>query len=210
MSGGTGAGPAPGPAQRPEQGPAERPAGELGTALARQCCALLRDTYLARLEQSLAGMSAADLWWRPHPDTTSIGNLLLHLEGNVRQWIVSGLGGAPDRRVRESEFAAREGAEAPALLAALTATVGRACEVIERLPPARWTERVTIQDFEVTVLAAVLHIVEHFSWHTGQITWIAKLRKGAGHGIAYYDDDALNAAHNAPGAAGSGAPRVAP
>lgn len=199
MSGGAGA------------GPAQGPAAALCTALARQCCALLRDTYLPRLEQSLAGIKAADLWWRPHPDTTSIGNLLLHLEGNVRQWIVSGLGGAPDRRVRESEFAAQQGAEAPALLAALTATIGRACEVIERLPPARWTERVTIQDFEVTVLAAVLHIVEHFSWHTGQITWIAKLRKGAGHGIAYYDDDALNAARNAGDAqAPAGAPRLAP
>ena len=202
MSRGAGAGPAP--------GSAPGPAAELGTALSRQCCALLRDTYLPRLQQSLAGMTSADVWWRPHADTTSIGNLLLHLEGNVRQWIVSGLGGAPDHRVRESEFAARQGADAGALLAALAATVGRACEVIERLPPSRWTERVTIQEFEVTVLAAVLHIVEHFSWHTGQITWIAKLRRGAGHGIAYYDDDALNAARNAPGAAGAGAPRLAP
>jgi uncharacterized damage-inducible protein DinB len=170
----------------------------LAAALARQCRVLLAETYLPRLEQALAGLPARDVWWRPHPDTTSIGNLLLHLEGNVRQWIVSGLGGAPDHRVRESEFAAQQGDEAPPLLAALSATVGRACEVIERLPAARWTETVTIQDFEVTVLAAVLHIVEHFSWHTGQITWIAKLRRGAGHGLSYYDDEALNAARNTP------------
>ena len=178
-------------------GPGTAPAPELAAALGRQCCALLGETYLPRLQKALAGLPARDLWWRPHPDTTSIGNLLLHLEGNVRQWIVSGLGGAPDHRVRESEFAAQQGAEAPALLAALSATVGRACAVIEKLPAARWTETVTIQDFEVTVLAAVLHIVEHFSWHTGQITWIAKLRKGDGHGISYYDDQALNAARNA-------------
>jgi uncharacterized damage-inducible protein DinB len=181
--------------------------GELSAALARQCCALLRETYLPRLRQALAGMSAADVWWRPHADTTSIGNLLLHLQGNVRQWIVSGLGDAPDERDRESEFAARQGAEAQVLIAALSATVERACEVIERLPSERWMQRVTIQDFEVTVLAAVLHIVEHFSWHTGQITWIAKLRKGDGHGIAFYDDDALNAARNAGGGGDPDAPR---
>ena len=192
-------------------GPGAAPAPELAAALGRQCCALLRETYLPRLEKALAGMKAADVWWRPHPDTTSIGNLLLHLEGNVRQWIVSGLGGAPDHRDRESEFAAQQGADAGALLAALSATVGRACGIIERLPPSRWTQRVTIQDMDVTVLAAVLHIVEHFSWHTGQITWIAKLRQGAGHGIAYYDDDALNTARNAVGDAGaSGTARVAP
>lgn len=183
---------------------------ELAAVLALQCCTLLRETYLPRLQKALAGLPAADVWWRPHADTTSIGNLLLHLEGNVRQWIVSGLGGAPDHRDRESEFAALQGAEAAALLAALSATVGRACEVIERLPPARWTQRVTIQDFDVTVLAAVLHIVEHFSWHTGQITWIAKLRKGDGHGVSYYEDQSLNAAHNEPGEAGRGAPRIAP
>ncbi|HZL98963.1 MAG TPA: DinB family protein [Planctomycetota bacterium] len=189
------------------------PAADLDGALARQCCALLREVYLSRLEQALAGLTAADLWWRPHPDTTSIGNLLLHLDGNVRQWIVSGLGGAPDQRVRESEFAAHEGAEGSVLLAALSATVAEACAVIERLPRERWMQPVTIQDFEVTVLAAVLHIVEHFSWHCGQVTWIAKLRRGAGHGLSYYDDDALNAARNAGGGAGApdrARPRLAP
>ena len=184
---------------------------DLGAALAQQCRALLQLTYMRRLEQALEGLSPADIWWRPHADTTTIGNLLLHLEGNVRQWILSGLGGEPDFRIRQAEFMERteaEGGGARALLAALRETVGRACEVIERLPPERWTERVTIQAFDVSVLAAVLHIVEHFSWHTGQITWIAKLRRGAGHGIAYYDDGALNAARNAGGRAG--APRLAP
>jgi len=187
-------------------GGARRPAGpaspDLGAALARQCCHLLQLTYLRRLEQALDGLSPADIWWRPHADTTTIGNLLLHLEGNVRQWILSGLGDEPDFRIRQAEFIERDpSTEGRALLAGLRETVGRACAIIETLPSERWTERVTIQDFEVTVLAAVLHIVEHFSWHTGQITWIAKLRRGAGHGIAYYDDQALNAARNAPAGA---------
>ncbi len=165
-------------------------------ALAEQCAFYLRATYMPRLRAAVSALPAADLWWRPHAQTTSVGNLLLHLRGNVRQWIVSGLGGAPDARVREREFSAREGACAAELLDALQVTVDEACAVIESLPAGRWLAPVTIQEFDTTVLGAVLHIVEHFSWHTGQITWIAKARAGAAHGVAFYDDGALNAARN--------------
>lgn len=155
--------------------------------------ALLREAYLPRLQRALAELPAADLWWRPHPRTTSAGNLLLHLEGNIRQWIVCGLGGAPDRRERDAEFAAREGAGARDLLAALRATVEEACAVVGRLDEAALAGRVTIQGFEVSRLEAVLHVVEHMSWHAGQVAWIAKLRAGAGHGLSYYADAGLRA-----------------
>jgi uncharacterized damage-inducible protein DinB len=70
--------------------------------------------------------------------------------------------------------------------------------VLRALPDPEWARPVTIQGFETTVLAAVLHVVEHFSWHTGQVVWIAKARSGAGHGLAFYDDAALARARNAP------------
>ena len=108
----------------------------------------------------------------------------------MRQWIVSGLGGAADARSRGAEFAAREGAAKDALLSALEATVGEACAVIEA--QADLDRPCTIQGFETTVLRAVFHVVEHFSWHTGQVVWIAKLRAGERHAIAFYDDAKLN------------------
>ena len=173
------------------------PATGPGPVFAEECTRYLRETYLPRLERAARTLPAADLWWRPHDECTSVGNLLLHLEGNLRQWIVSGLGGSPDRRERAAEFAARDGTDVDTLLARLRATVGEACEVINALPAAGWASRVSIQGLETTVLGAVLHVVEHFSWHTGQVTWIAKLRAGKGRQLAFYDDEALNQAQNA-------------
>jgi len=175
------------------------PGALLALAVTGQCVELLRDTYLPRLERALAELPAADLWWRPHARATSAGNLLLHLRGNIRQWIVSGLGGAPDLRERDAEFAAPAAPAAPAngsgavLLAALAQTVAEACAVIERLDAPALLAPVSIQGYGTNALAAVLHVTEHMSWHTGQIAWIAKLRAGEGHALAYYDDAALTA-----------------
>lgn len=170
----------------------------LASAFVSAAVQQLRDAYLPRLRRALAVLDPADLWWRPHAGSTSVGNLLLHLEGNVRQWILSGLGGLPDARERAAEFAAREGAQDAALLAALERTVARACEVVGTLDEAALLEPRVIQGFEVRGLDAVFHVVEHFGWHVGQITWIAKARGGEGHGIAFYDDVALDRARNPP------------
>ena len=152
--------------------------------------------YLPRLEQAVTALPAADLWWRPHPNTNSVGNLLLHLEGNVRQWIISGIGGVPDHRERASEFGATHGAGARELLAKLRATVEEACQVIESLDGERLKTSYLIQGYQVTVLEGVYHVLEHFSWHAGQITWIAKERAGEDHDIAFYNDATLNRARN--------------
>jgi len=154
----------------------------------------LRDVYLPRMRRAVETLPESDLWWRPHEGITSVGNLLLHLEGNVRQWIVCGLGGAPDARDRGAEFAAREGAPKADLLRELERTVGEACAVIEA--EADLDRAFDCQGIETTVLGAVYHVVEHFGWHTGQVVWIAKLRAGARHGIAFYDDAKLNAKLN--------------
>jgi uncharacterized damage-inducible protein DinB len=147
----------------------------------------LNETYVPRLRAAVDGIDPADTWWRPHEGVLSIGNILLHLEGNVRQWIIGGLGGAAGARDRGSEFAASSGAGATALLAPLDATVREACEVIAGLTDL--DRPCTIQGFETTPFRAVYHVVEHFSWHTGQAVWIAKAR---GARIAFYDDDKLN------------------
>ena len=132
--------------------------------------------YLPKLRQVLRDVAPGDLWWRPDATSNSIANLLLHLDGNVRQWIVAGVGGAIDRRDRDAEFLASGGASARTLLAQLTRTLREVDAVLARVDPdALLTPRI-IQGYHVTVLQAVYHVIEHFSGHTGQIVYIAKLR----------------------------------
>ena len=152
----------------------------------------LRDTYLPRIQKALEILPEASLWQVPHVGVPSVGNLLLHLSGNVRQWIVCGIGGEPDQRERAQEFAAPEQAPATQLLERLAETVRAAAVVIESVRDAEWETPRSIQGFEVTTLEAVYHVVEHFSWHTGQIVWMAKAAAGDGHGLAFYDEDAIN------------------
>ncbi len=142
--------------------------------------------YPAKLRAALRTLPADRLWWRPNASSNSAGNLLLHLTGNVQQWIVSGVGGAPDVRQRDAEFAALDGPDLETLLSALEATVRDVDAVFERLQAASLGEPRTIQGRETTVFAAIYHVVEHFSGHTGQIILLAKsLTPNA---VRFYDD----------------------
>ena len=152
----------------------------------------LRGTYLPRLEQAASILPQTDLWWSAHSDCISFGTILRHLEGNVRQWIVSGLGGASDTRQRAAEFQGNSDESVSALLRRLRTTVEAACEVITKLPPTSLPEAITIQGFQTTRQSALLHVLEHFSWHVGQAVWIAKARAGEEHGLAFYDEEAIN------------------
>jgi uncharacterized damage-inducible protein DinB len=142
--------------------------------------------YPTKIERCLAVLPAAALWRRDDPTENSVGNLLLHLSGNVRQWIVSGIGGAPDARRRSAEFDAREGEDAATLMARLRATLDDADAVLASLDAPQLSEPVTIQGRNVTVLDAVYHVVEHFSMHTGQIVLLAK-RYAPGR-VRFYED----------------------
>jgi uncharacterized damage-inducible protein DinB len=142
--------------------------------------------YPAKIRRCLDALPADAVWRRADEHSNSVGNLLLHLAGNVRQWIVSSVGGAPDARERSGEFAAREGANADALFALLRAAVDDADAVIASLTPAQLLERRTIQGRDVTVLDAVYHVVEHFALHTGQIILLTK--QHAPGRIRFYED----------------------
>jgi uncharacterized damage-inducible protein DinB len=104
----------------------------------------------------------------------------------VRQWIVSGVGGAPDDRYRAAEFSARDGADAATLLAALDAVVDEADAVLAGLTPAALMERRVVQGRDVTVLEVVYHVVEHFALHLGQLILLAK--EHAPGSIQFYED----------------------
>jgi uncharacterized damage-inducible protein DinB len=140
---------------------------------------LLSDEYLPKIERCLEELSEEAVWWRANPESNSIGNLLLHLAGNVRQWIVSGIGGAPDNRVRQQEFDAQSGITRAELLARLRQAVLEVDEVLAAFDPSRVLEERQIQGYEVVVLEALFHVVEHFAMHTGQIILLTKMLKGA-------------------------------
>jgi uncharacterized damage-inducible protein DinB len=150
----------------------------LGRAFLGQSREYLGAEYMAKIRRAIAPLSTAQLWWRPNSASNSIGNLMLHLSGNVREWITGGVGGGTVTRDRDAEFAAREPLPAPALLSLLQASVADACAVLERLDPETLSEARTIQGFETTVHDAIYHVVEHFSMHAGQIILLAKMQTG--------------------------------
>jgi uncharacterized damage-inducible protein DinB len=139
---------------------------------------MLSKQYLARIEKCLAQLSEDEIWWRPNAASNSAGNLVLHLCGNIRQWIISGLGGAEDIRERDLEFAEQGPIPRDRLTAQLRATVREACRILTRLPDAALTKRYEIQGYRVSGLYAVFQVAEHFSHHAGQIIYLTKLKRG--------------------------------
>jgi uncharacterized damage-inducible protein DinB len=130
--------------------------------------------YLTKIRLAVSALDDEIIWARPNEASNSIGNLMLHLGGNARQWIVSGVGGAPDIRDRQSEFDQRTPLPATSLTEWLEQTVTEVDRALAALTPADLHTRRTIQANDVSVLEAVYHVVEHFSMHTGQIILLAK------------------------------------
>jgi hypothetical protein len=134
--------------------------------------------HMPRLIQCLKMLSEKEIWWRPNAASNSAGNLVLHLSGNARQWIVSGLGKTPDRRDRDAEFAERGPIPRRALIALVRKTVGEACIVLSRLSEESLLRSYTIQGFHVSGLYAASQVVGHFAYHTGQVIFVTKLKTG--------------------------------
>ena len=148
---------------------------EVGQAFISEARSLLLTDYLPKIERCVAVLNDDQIWWRANPESNSIGNLLLHLSGNVRQWIVVGLGGAPDKRDRDAEFAQREIITKDELIKGLRRTLNEADQTLATFDSNRLLERFTIQKSDVSALAAIFHVVEHFSMHTGQIILLTKM-----------------------------------
>lgn len=139
---------------------------------------LLTSDYLPKIERCLAELGDEDVWWRPNEASNSIGNLLLHLCGNVRQWIVGGVGGREVERDRQREFDEREHLPAGELLKRIKSVVAEADAVLAGLDAEALQGERHIQGSDVNVLTAVYHVVEHFGMHTGQIIFLSKMRGG--------------------------------
>jgi uncharacterized damage-inducible protein DinB len=130
----------------------------------------LGEDFLPKIERCLNLLTDEQIWWWPNSESNSIGNLLLHLSGNARQWIVCGVGGAAD-----AEFAQREMIPREELRSVLKQTLREVDTTLAQFEPGKLRETKTIQGLDVSVLEAILHVVEHFSMHTGQIILMTKM-----------------------------------
>ncbi len=151
----------------------DTPADPAGLML-REIVSRMR-VWLSRAEACMDQLDDAQVWYRPNSASNAIGNLVLHLAGNLRQWILSGVGARPDTRDRPAEFSATAGHTRRQLVALLHEVVEQSCELIEQMPSERLGEKKTIQGDEVTLAYALVMAVSHLGLHVGQIQYIGKM-----------------------------------
>jgi uncharacterized damage-inducible protein DinB len=140
--------------------------------------------YWPRLRSAVESLTDEQVWWRPNEASNSIGNLILHLNGNVGQWLVGSFNRLEDKRNRPAEFDAEEQLSAGALVEKLGATLEQAAKVLARLTAADLLAEYDIQGYHVTGLYAVYQVVEHFGMHYGQILYITKNLSGKDLGFS--------------------------
>ena len=145
----------------------------------------LTEDYLPKIEHCLEKLTDDQIWWRANEESNSIGNLILHLCGNARQWIVSGVGSQPDHRNRDAEFEQRDQIPRTELLTLLRSTLSDVQTTLQKLDAATLLERRKIQGHEVDLLEAIFHVTEHFSMHTGQIIMLTKMLTATN--LRFYD-----------------------
>jgi uncharacterized damage-inducible protein DinB len=143
-----------------------------------------------RIRQCLDALSTDEIWHRPNENVVSVGNLVLHLMGNLRQWVLSGLGQQPDRRQRNREFDHVAPLPAAELMRQLDTLMAEVEAVLDRLTPADLVATHRVQGYDETGVAILMHVTEHFSYHTGQITYFVKTRKNVD--LQYYGGQELN------------------
>jgi len=131
-----------------------------------------------KIKHCLAQLSDEQVWWRPHGSMNSIANIVLHLCGNVRQWIISGVGGEPDIRDRPKEFSDRSSLPKAELIRRLDEIAAKADAVLAGLTDQELLKRRRIQGFDETALSAIFDSISHFRGHQQEIVYIARLQLG--------------------------------
>ncbi|HWE84925.1 MAG TPA: DUF1572 family protein [Terracidiphilus sp.] len=152
--------------------PSERTAASLFLGFSR---AKLIGQFWPRLRSCVDSLSDEQVWWRPNLASNSIGNLVMHLNGNVTQWLIASFDRLDDQRDRPAEFAAKDGISSSELMGKLGHTMERANQVLGRLTEDDLLAEYEIQGYHVTGLETVYQVVEHFGLHYGQIAYITKM-----------------------------------
>ena len=151
---------------------------EFGKAYIDWCRFRLMKQYWPRVESCMSELTDEEVWWRQHETNNSVGNLILHLTGNLRQFILSGVGGAKDLRKKDEEFSERQRISKEELIQGLKEALFAADETLSRLDAGRLLETTIVQDRERRIFEIIAVVVEHFALHCGQIIYITKLKTG--------------------------------
>jgi len=171
-------------------GPAEDQAEQLAQGIGKEFRRRMLEEYVPRIRHCVSLLDESQLWQKPTPHNNSVANLLIHLAGNVRQWIQVGIGDEPDLRDRDAEFeSSSDGVQATGteLVQRLEDTVREAVSIVDELGPGNLLEVHAFQGgrYEDSLLGAVLHVMEHFSGHAGQIYALTKQTLGID--LKFYD-----------------------
>ena len=128
----------------------------------------------AKIEHCLNQIVDPQVWWRPTPDMNAIGNLMLHLSGNVGQWIVAGVGNGKDIRQRQAEFDERVMISKDELFQQLKTVVEQATTVLNAVSATELLSTKRIQGHDVTKIHAIVQSVAHFQGHVQEIICLTR------------------------------------
>ncbi|MBK5272281.1 MAG: DUF1572 family protein [Bacteroidia bacterium] len=148
------------------------------------------DYNTPRIIKCMNELEEEDIWKRPNNSSNSVGNLILHLCGNITQYIISSLGESPDIRERENEFSATGGYSKSELIDKLKLVVQKATDIIQNMSTENLLRKRAVQGFQYSGISIIIHVTEHYSYHTGQITFWTKLLKNKD--LGFYADFDLN------------------
>lgn len=159
-------------------------------ALIQEAKRRLFEESFPRVRQCLAELTEEQIWDRPNTNSNSVGNLVLHLEGNVRQWIISGLGKQADTRKRQSEFDERGPLPTSSLLKHLDQLEIETTKVLDEVTSEDLLQVHSVQGFQESGLSIITHVIEHFSYHVGQISYVVKAQNDID--LKYYEGQELD------------------
>ena len=157
----------------------------ISTAFILEIKRRLFEENIPRLKKCLEELTDVQIWYRPNQHSNSIGNLVLHLCGNVRQWVVAGLGKNTDIRQRQKEFDEKGPISVEKMLKDLDELIVEVDQILNKITPYDLLEVRNVQGYQESGLSILLHIAEHFSYHVGQMTYIVKMLKDMDMG--YYE-----------------------
>ncbi len=167
---------------------------QINHAIVQESKRRMIEESVAKIKKCLHLLSEEEIWYRPNENTVSIGNLVLHLCGNVRQWILSGIGNREDKRTRDQEFTEKGPLPTRDLMNNLDTLMAEVEEVLDELTPQQLVIKRKVQGHDETPVGILIHVVEHFSYHTGQIVYYVKSVKNID--LGFYSGKNLNSTKN--------------
>ena len=143
----------------------------------KEQCVYRNEENTKRIIQCLEKISETEIWKAPNESSNSMANIILHLCGNITQYIIAALGNHDDHRERDKEFSTTGGYNKAELIHKLSATVAQANDIIRHISEEALMKRYSVQGFNLSGIGIIIHVTEHYSNHTGQVAfWVKEIK----------------------------------